>query len=62
MTTELMAQVRQVKGSRVFELLSKVNVVGVGLGYKISQGVGTGELSLIVSVARKVAPSALAAQ
>jgi len=62
MTTELMAQVRQVKGSRVFELLNKVNVVGVGLGYKISQGVSTGELSLIVSVARKVEASALAAK
>ncbi|HEY72205.1 MAG: hypothetical protein DRJ03_11885 [Chloroflexi bacterium] len=62
MTTELMAQVRQVKGSRVFELLSKINVVGVGLGYKISQGVSTGELSLIISVARKVETSALAAK
>ncbi len=62
MTKELMAQVRQVKGSHVFELLNKINVVGVGLGYKISQGVNTGELSLVVSVARKVAPSALAAK
>ena len=62
MITELMAQVKQVKGTYVHDLLSRRNVVGVGLGYKISQGVSTGELSLIVSVARKVDPSALAAQ
>jgi hypothetical protein len=62
MTTELMAQVKQVKGAYVYDLLGKRNVVGVGLGYKVSQGINTGELSLIVSVARKVDPSALAAK
>ncbi len=62
MITELMAQAKQVKGAYVHKLLSKRNVVGVGLGYKISQGVNTGELSLVVSVTRKVAPSALAAE
>jgi len=65
MTTELMAQVaqaRQVKGAYVYELLSKRNVVGVGLGYKISQGVSTGELSLIVSVTSKVDTSVLTAE
>jgi len=63
MTTELVAQVKQVKGAYVHELLNKRNVVGVGLGYKISQGVNTGELSLVVSVAHKEAdPSALAAE
>jgi len=62
MTTELMAQIKRVKGSHVYDLLSKYNVVGVGLGYKVSQGVSTGELSLVVSVARKIAPSALAAK
>ena len=62
MTMELMAQIKQVKESHVFELLSKINVVGVGLGYKVSQGVNTGELSLIVSVARKMDPSALTAK
>lgn len=62
MTTELMAQVKQVKGAYVYELLSKRNVVGVGLGYKISQEVNTGELSLVVSVTHKVDPSALAAE
>jgi len=62
MTTELMTRIRQVKSSYVFELLSKLNVVGVGLGYKISQGVNTGELSLVVSVARKMDPAALTAK
>lgn len=62
MNTELMAQVKQVKGLRQAELLGRRNVVGVGLGYKISQGVNTGELSLIVSVTRKVDPSVLTAE
>lgn len=61
MTTEL-SQVRQVKEAVVSELFSKINVVGVGLGYKISHGVNTGELSLVISVTRKVAPAALTAQ
>ncbi len=62
MTTELIAQVKQVKGARVYELLGKRNVVGVGLGYKITQGVNTGELSLVVSVTRKEDPSVLTAE
>lgn len=62
MTTELIAQVKQVKGVHVHDLLSKRNVVGVGLGYKVSRGVQTDELSLVVSVTRKEAPSVLSAQ
>jgi len=62
MTTELMAQAKQVKGAYVHKLLSKRNVVGVGLGYKISRGDNTGELSLVISVTHKVAPLALAAE
>jgi hypothetical protein len=62
MDTELMPQVKQVKGAHVCDLLSKRNVVGVGLGYKVSEGVETGELSLVVSVTHKVDPSALAAE
>jgi len=60
-TTQLIAQARQAKGAHVESLLGKRNVVGVGLGYKISEGVNTGELSLVISVTRKAAPSALAA-
>lgn len=63
MKLELLQQrLMQVKEAHVFDLLKKRNVVGVGLGYKISQGVNTGELSLIVSVKRKEDPSALSAQ
>jgi len=62
MNTELIAQARQIKGARVHELLSKRNVVGVGIGYKISHGVNTGELGLIISVTRKVDPSILTAE
>ena len=58
----LMAQVSAVKGAHVYELLSKRNVVGVGLGYKFSQGASTGELGLVVSVTHKVDASALAAK
>jgi len=60
-TKELLAQAKQVKKTHVFDLLKKRNVVGVGLGYKISQGVNTGKLGLIISVTRKESPSALAA-
>jgi len=59
MTTELIAQVRQIKDVHAENLLGKRNVVGVGLGYKVSQGVQTGELSLVVSVTHKEEPSAL---
>lgn len=62
MTTELLAQAKRAKETYVYELLGKRNVVGVGLGYKVSHGVSTGELSLVVSVTRKVDPSALAAE
>lgn len=62
MTTELIAQLKQVQGVHVENLLSKRNVVGVGLGYKVSQGVQTGELSLVVSVTHKEDPSALTAR
>jgi hypothetical protein len=58
-TAQLIAQAKQIKGAYVENLLGKRNVVGVGLGYKISEGVNTGELGLVVSVARKVALSDL---
>jgi len=62
MTIGLMAQVKRVKVTYIYELLTRRNVVGVGLGYKISQGVNTGELSLVVSVTHKVDSSALSAE
>jgi hypothetical protein len=62
MVAETVAQAKQVKQVHVFDLLKKRNVVGVGLGYKISQGVNTGELGLVVSVTRKEAVAALSAK
>ncbi len=50
----LVAQVREVLRAHARRLLAKRNVVGVGLGYKVTHGVTTGELSLVISVARKV--------
>ncbi len=61
MAVEL-SQARKVKENVISELFAKINVVGVGLGYKISQGVNTGELSLVISVTRKVDPATLKAQ
>lgn len=37
-----------------YRLLQKANVIGVGLGYKVSQGRRTPELSMVCSVARKL--------
>jgi len=54
--------VRQVKGGHAADLMGKRNVVGVGLGHKISRGVQTDELCLVVSVTHKVDPSALGAE
>jgi hypothetical protein len=62
MVAQLVAQAKQAKDLHVFDLLGKRNVVGVGLGYKVSEGVNTGELGLIVSVTHKADVSALAAK
>jgi hypothetical protein len=60
MIAEMVAQVSKVKKTYVYDLLEKRNVVGVGLGYKFSQGISTGELGLVISVTHKVDASALA--
>jgi hypothetical protein len=62
MIAQLVAQAKRVKDVHVLDLLNKRNVVGVGLGYKVSEGVNTGELSLIISVTHKADASALAAE
>jgi hypothetical protein len=59
MMSEQLAKARRTKEAYVNELLAKRNVVGVGLGHKISSGEDTGELSLVVSVTRKEPISAL---
>jgi hypothetical protein len=62
MTTQELAQAKHIKETHAVDLLQKRNVVGVGLGYKISAGENTGELSLVISVARKMPQTALTAQ
>ena len=41
-----MTAMQQVKGAHAIDLLSKRNVVGVGLGHKVSEGVTTDDLCL----------------
>jgi hypothetical protein len=62
MNAQELAQARQIKETHTPGLLQKRNVLGVGLGYKISRGENTGELSLVISVARKMPRTALEAQ
>jgi len=62
MMAELVTQLQQVKSAFVHDLLSKRNVVGVGLGHKISHGVDTGEICIVVSVTRKFDASILTAE
>jgi hypothetical protein len=62
MKTRQLAQAKQIKETHTTQLLQKRNVVGVGLGYKISQGRSTGELSLVISVARKMPKAALSSE
>jgi hypothetical protein len=59
MAALVMAQARKALTSHVRRLLAKRNVVGVGLGYKVTSGAVTDELSLVVSVTRKLARTAL---
>ena len=56
---EKLAQAKGAKETHAADLLRKRNVVGVGLGYKISDQKNTGELSVVVSVTQKQPPSAL---
>ena len=60
MSPTMLAEAKEVKGSYLHELLAKRNVVGVGLGYKVSRGSTRNELSIVVSVTHKVDRSALA--
>ena len=53
--------VRQVKRQVEQRLLHRANVVGVGVGYKHSQGAPTTELAVVVSVRAKLPLAALAA-
>lgn len=59
---ESLATAKDIKDVYATELLRKRNVVGVGLGHRFTEGRNTGELGIVVSVARKVPASALAPQ
>ena len=52
-------QVKNVKDENQERILSKPNVVGVGVGYKVSEGVRTNELSVVAMVRKKVPPDEL---
>ncbi|MBC7227688.1 MAG: hypothetical protein H5T61_10715 [Thermoflexales bacterium] len=54
------AQIAALKQRYLPDLLGRRNVVACGIGYKVREGLRTGELSLVVSVTHKVHPSALA--
>ena len=47
-------QIRAVRHAREKELMSKANVVGVGLGLRQRAGQHTGEPALVVMVSKKV--------
>jgi hypothetical protein len=59
MPASVMTQARDALRAHLRQLLVKQNVVGVGLGYKVTGGGTTDELSVVVSVTRKLAKSAL---
>jgi hypothetical protein len=48
------ARAEQVKNQHQRDLMTKANVVGVGIGYRTVQGQPTGEIGLVVMVSRKV--------
>jgi len=56
------AEIKQVKDTHKQEILSKPHVIGVGTGYKVSNGVRTGELCLVTLVRRKMPLAGLSPQ
>jgi hypothetical protein len=54
-------EISRVKEMHKEALMAKPNVIGVGTGYKVSDGKRTGELCLVTLVRQKVPPSALQA-
>jgi hypothetical protein len=52
-------EINQVKKSVEDQIMSKPNVVGVGVGYEISGGVPTGQIGVVVLVRRKLPLAAL---
>ena len=56
------AEIKQVKEAHKEEIMSKPNVIGVGVGYKDYKGVRTNELSLVTLVRRKMPLAGLSPQ
>ena len=62
MSNHIMAQARAIYQQALPDLFRRKNVVACGLGYKISEGQTSSELSLIVSVTQKVPSEQLTPQ
>ncbi|MBN2007516.1 MAG: hypothetical protein JXA21_29490 [Anaerolineae bacterium] len=62
MTQQNLSQVRQVSQQAIPDFFQRRNVVGVGIGYKNSQGQATEQLGLIISVTQKLPAEQLAEQ
>lgn len=55
----LFEKARKVKAKNLKKLMKTVNVVGVGIGAKLKQGMPTGDLSIRIYVLKKVSKSDL---
>ena len=53
-------EILQLKKKNLPKLMKKMNVKGVGVGFKVTEGKATEELSLVILVKKKVPPSQLA--
>lgn len=60
--TAFLTQAREIYQQVVSEFFQRRNVIGVGIGYKNSEGNATGDLSLIISVTHKLPVEQLSAQ
>jgi hypothetical protein len=59
MSQEAINRATDVKRKREKELMSKLNVVAVGVGFRQRGGVSTNEVSIVVSVRKKLPQSQL---
>ncbi len=62
MTQQTLSQARQVSQQAIPDFFQRRNVIGVGIGYKSSEGQATDQLSLIISVTKKLPTEMLAEQ
>lgn len=57
---QLVKEAVNVKQQYLAKLLGMPNVVGIGIGFKVANGVVTGDLAITISVSKKVASAQLA--